>query len=420
MANTITSRLKNAWDAFRDKNDTYELSQNDYWSNVTTYKPDRVRMHYSNERSIVNSIFNRIAVDVSQLDIRHVMTDPEKNGRYIDTIDSYLNDCLSVEANIDQTARELVRDICISMFDEGNVAVVPTSATEDPRKTSSYDIGSLRVAEIIAWKPYSVKCRLYNEKTGHKEDKLFPKSMVSIIENPFYSIMNEPNSILKRLIRKMNLLDAIDEQSGSGKLDLIIQLPYVIKSEARRQQAETRRKDIERQLAGSKYGIAYTDGTERITQLNRPAENNLQAQIEYLTQLLYSQLGITQGIMEGSASEQEYENYYARTIEPIITAIVDEFRRKWLTRNARTRGQDIRYFRDPFKLIPASKIAEMADKLTRNEILSSNEFRGIIGYKPSDDPAADELRNANLNRTEDTQAPNQTDKQNESSDVDKS
>jgi hypothetical protein len=300
------------------------------------------------------------------------------------------------------------------MFDEGVVAVVPTNATEDPRYTDSYDIGELRVGRIVSWQPQHVKVRLYNENTGQREDKFFPKKMVAIIENPFYSIMNEPNSTLKRLIRKLNLLDAIDEQSGSGKLDLIIQLPYVIKSEARRQQAEVRRKDIEQQLAGSKYGIAYTDGTERITQLNRPAENNLQKQIEYLTELLYSQLGITKGIMEGTASEQELENYYARTIEPILSSIVDEFNRKWLTKTARTQGQAIRYFRDPFKLIPASKIAEMADKFTRNEILSSNEFRGIIGYKPSDDPAADELRNANLNRSGDNPAPGLEDKQSES------
>ena len=422
MAITIGSRLKNAWNAFRDREDTYELKQRvenpyEYSSN---YRPDRVRMRYSNERSIINSIFNRLAVDVSSLDIRHVDTDPEQNNRFVGVRHSHLNDCLSVEANIDQSAKAMTRDLCISMFDEGTIAVVPTACTDDPRKTESYDIGSMRVGKIVMWKPHDVKVRLYNEDTGREEERLFPKSMVSIIENPFYSIMNEPNSILKRLIRKMNLLDAIDEQSGSGKLDLIIQLPYVIKSEARRQQAEMRRKDIETQLSGSKYGIAYTDGTERITQLNRPAENNLQKQIEYLTQLLYSQLGITQGIMEGSASEQEYENYYARTIEPIISAIVDEYRRKWLTKTARTQGQDIRYFRDPFKLIPASQIAEMADKFTRNEILSSNEFRAIIGYKPSEDPAADELRNANLNRSEDTPTPNEKDKQEEFSEADKS
>lgn len=413
MANTFGARLKNAWSAFRDKNDKYEITNSSgYYGSITSYRPDRIRLNYSNERSIVNSIFNRLAVDVAQIDIRHVDTD--EDGRFKEERTSYLNDCLSVEANVDQTGRQLIQDICISMFDEGVVAVVPTDATEDPRYTDSYDIGELRVGRIVSWQPQHVKVRLYNENTGQREDKFFPKKMVAIIENPFYSIMNEPNSTLKRLIRKLNLLDAIDEQSGSGKLDLIIQLPYVIKSEARRQQAEVRRKDIEQQLAGSKYGIAYTDGTERITQLNRPAENNLQKQIEYLTELLYSQLGITKGIMEGTASEQELENYYARTIEPILASIVDEFNRKWLTKTARTQGQAIRYFRDPFKLIPASKIAEMADKFTRNEILSSNEFRGIIGYKPSDDPAADELRNANLNRSGDNPAPSLEDKQSES------
>lgn len=413
MANTFGARLKNAWSAFRDKNDNYEITNSSgYYGSITSYRPDRIRLNYSNERSIVNSIFNRLAVDVAQIDIRHVDTD--EDGRFKEERTSYLNDCLSVEANADQTGRQLIQDICISMFDEGVVAVVPTDATEDPRYTDSYDIGELRVGRIVSWQPQHVKVRLYNENTGQREDKFFPKKMVAIIENPFYSIMNEPNSTLKRLIRKLNLLDAIDEQSGSGKLDLIIQLPYVIKTDARRQQAEVRRKDIEQQLAGSKYGIAYTDGTERITQLNRPAENNLQKQIEYLTELLYSQLGITKGIMEGTASEQELENYYARTIEPILASIVDEFNRKWLTKTARTQGQAIRYFRDPFKLIPASKIAEMADKFTRNEILSSNEFRGIIGYKPSDDPAADELRNANLNRSGDNPAPSLEDKQSES------
>lgn len=406
MANTFGARLKNAWSAFRDKTDTYEIQNSSkYYGSVTSYRPDRIRMQYSNERSIINSIFNRLAVDVSQIDIRHVELD-DKN-RFVEYRDSYLDQCLSVEANTDQTGRQLVQDICISMFDEGVVAVVPTDATADPRFTDSYDIGELRCGKIVAWQPQHVKVRLYNEQTGQKEDVFFPKKMVAIIENPFYSIMNEPNSTLKRLIRKLNLLDAIDEQSGSGKLDLIIQLPYVIKSEARRQQAEMRRKDIENQLAGSKYGIAYTDGTERITQLNRPAENNLQKQIEYLTELLYSQLGITKGIMEGTATEQELENYYSRTIEPIVTAITEEFNRKWLSKTARTQGQKIAYFRDPFKLIPANQIAEMADKLIRNEVLSKNEFRGIIGFRPSDDPAADELSNPNLNKSEDNTAPNQ-------------
>lgn len=416
MANSIGARLKNAWSAFRDKNDNYEIRNSHGYGSITSYRPDRIRMTYSNERSIVNSIFNRLAVDVAQIDIRHVNLD--ENDRFKDIRkDSGFNECLSVEANVDQTGRALILDLCISLFDEGVVAVVPTRASADPRVTSSYNIGELRVGKIVSWQPRHVKVRLYNEDTGQREDVFFPKHMVAIIENPFYSIMNEPNSTLKRLIRKLNLLDAIDEQSGSGKLDLIIQLPYVIKSAARRQQAEERRKDIETQLAGSKYGIAYTDGTERITQLNRPAENNLQKQIEYLTELLYSQLGITKGIMEGTASEQELENYYTRTIEPILSAIIEEFRRKFLSKTARTQGQTIMFFRDPFKLIPASKIAEMADKFTRNEILSSNEFRSIIGYKPSTDPAADELRNANLNRSADTPTPTQMDEQSESAEV---
>lgn len=418
MANTIGARLKNAWSAFRDRNDDYEIRNSQGYGSITSYRPDRVRMTYSNERSIVNSIFNRLAVDVAQIDIRHVTLD--ENDRFKEIRKSSgLNECLSVEANVDQTGRALILDLCISLFDEGVIAVVPTRATADPRYTTSYDIGELRVGKIVSWQPRGVKVRLYNEDRGQKEDRYFPKHMVAIIENPFYSIMNEPNSTLKRLIRKLNLLDAIDEQSGSGKLDLIIQLPYVIKSEARRQQAEMRRKDIETQLAGSKYGIAYTDGTERITQLNRPAENNLQKQIEYLTELLYSQLGITKGIMESTASEQELENYYARTIEPILSAIIEEFRRKFLSKTARTQGQTIMFFRDPFKLIPASKIAEMADKFTRNEILSSNEFRSIIGYKPSTDPAADELRNANLNRSGDTPTPVREDEQSESAEVGK-
>lgn len=413
MAESFGARLKNAWSAFRDKTDTYEIQNSSkYYGSITSYRPDRVRMTYSNERSIINSIFNRLAVDVAQIDIRHIQQDDD--GRFEQFRDSYLDQCLTVEANVDQTGRQLIQDICISMFDEGVVAVVPTDATEDPRRTDSYDIGELRCGKIVAWQPQSVKVRLYNENTGQKEDIFFPKKMVSIIENPFYSIMNEPNSTLKRLIRKLNLLDAIDEQSGSGKLDLIIQLPYVIKSTARRQQAEERRKDIEQQLSGSKYGIAYTDGTERITQLNRPAENNLQKQIEYLTELLYSQLGITKGIMEGTASEQELENYYARTIEPIISAITEEFNRKWLTKTARTQGQKITYFRDPFQLIPANKIAEMADKLIRNEVLTKNEFRGIIGYKPSNDPTADELSNPNLNKAADNTAQPKTDKETES------
>jgi HK97 family phage portal protein len=334
---------------------------------------------------------------VSSIDIKHVRVD--ENDRYIETINDGLNDCLTVEANIDQTGRALIFDLVYSMCDEGVVALVPVETDKDAINNSSFDIYNMRVAKVVEWRPYHVKVNLYNERTGRREDILLPKSMVSIIENPFYSIMNEPNSTLRRLVRKLNILDAIDEQSGSGKLDLIIQLPYVLKSTTQKEQAEARRKDIEQQLAGSKYGIAYTDGTERITQLNRPAENNLQKQIEYLTEMLYSQLGITKGIMEGSASEQEMENYYSRTIEPIISAICDEMKRKFLTKTARTQGQSIKYFRSPFKLVPAAQLAEMADKFIRNAVLSKNEFRAELGFKPSDDPSADELSNPNINQS---------------------
>ena len=339
-------------------------------------------------------VYNRLALDTAAVGIKHIRMD--KNERFSEVVDSGLNECLTIGANIDQTSRAFIQDIVMSMFDEGCVAIVPVETTLNPKITGSYDINSLRTGKIVNWYPKHVTVRVYNEETGNKEDVTLPKSMVSIIENPFYAVMNAPNSTLQRLIRKLVLLDDIDEQSGAGKLDLIIQLPYTIKSEARREQAEKRRKDIEMQLAGSKYGIAYTDGTEHVTQLNRPLENNLMKQIEYLTNLLFSQLGLTQSIMDGTADEKTMLNYYDRTIEPIISAITDEMKRKFLTKTARTQGQSIKYFRDPFKLVPVSEIAEIADKFTRNEIASSNEIRQVIGWTPSKDPKADELRNSNI------------------------
>ena len=389
----IGSRLKHAWNAFMNRDPT----EVDYDSGPAYYyRPDRPRLTRGNERSIVTAVYNRIALDVSDIDIRHVRLD--ENGRYIEDIDSGLNNCLTVEANIDQTGKAFIQDVVMSMLDEGCVAIVPVDTTLNPKVTGSYDINSMRTGKIIQWYPQHVKVNLYNEKTGRKEEVTLPKSMVAIIENPLYAVMNEPNSTLQRLIRKLNLLDYVDEQTGAGKLDLIIQLPYVIKSNARRQQAEDRRADIERQLKDSKYGIAYTDGTERITQLNRPVENNLMKQIEYLTSMLYSQLGINQTVLDGTADEKTMLNYTNRSIGPIISAIVDEMKRKFLTKTARSQMQSIRYFKDPFKLVPVNEIAEISDKLTRNEIASSNEIRQIIGWKPSQDPAADELRNKNLNQ----------------------
>ena len=363
-----------------------------------TYRPDRVRFTRGNERSIVTSIYNRMALDVSAINIQHCKLD--ENDRFVSKVNSRLNECLNLEANCDQTGRAFIQDIVMSMLDEGCVAIVPIDTTFDPKITGSYDILSMRTGKILEWYPDRIRVRVYNDKTGIKEEIVVPKKNVAIIENPLFAIINEPNSTMQRLIRKLNLLDYIDEQSGSGKLDLIIQLPYVIKSEARRQQAEMRRKDIETQLSGSTYGIAYTDGTERITQLNRPVENNLMKQIEYLTSMLYSQLGITQSILDGTADEQTMLNYYNRTIEPIISAIVDEMKRKFLTKTARTQMQSIMFFRDPFKLVPVNNIAEIADKFTRNEIMSSNEIRQIIGRKPSDDPKADKLVNSNISQPE--------------------
>ena len=390
MEMSFGSRLKHAWNAFNG--DTLMNYQNLGMSYA--YRADRPRLSRGNERSIVTSVYNRIALDVAALKIRHVRLD--ENERFISVIQDGLNNCLTVEANIDQTARAFIQDVVISMFDEGSVAIVPVDTTTNPNITGSYDIQSMRVGQILDWYPMHVRVRVYNELSGKKEDIVLPKSTVAIIENPLYAVINEPNSTMQRLIRKLNLLDVIDEQSGSGKLDLIIQLPYVIKTEARRQQAENRRKDIEGQLAGSKYGIAYTDGTERITQLNRSVNNNLMTQIEYLTSMLYSQLGITQSILDGTADEKTMLNYNNRTIEPIISAIVDEMKRKFLTKTARSQLQSISFFRDMFKLVPANDIAEIADKFTRNEIMTSNEIRQIVGMKPSDDPRADELRNKNL------------------------
>lgn len=390
MEMSFGSRLKHAWNAFTGN---VQMNYRDLGMSYS-YRADRPRMSRGNERSIVTSVYNRIALDVAALNVQHVRLD--ENGRFLSVIDDGLNNCLTLEANVDQTARSFIQDVVISMFDEGSVAIVPVDTTTDPNVSGSYDIQSLRVGQILDWYPQYIRTRVYNEQTGRKEDIVVPKSAVAIIENPLYAVINEPNSTMQRLIRKLNLLDVIDEQSGSGKLDLIIQLPYVIKTEARRQQAENRRKDIENQLSGSKYGIAYADGTEHITQLNRSVNNNLMSQIEYLTSMLYSQLGITQSILDGTADEKTMLNYNNRTIEPIISAIVDEMKRKFLTKTARSQHQSISFFRDPFKLVPVNDIAEIADKFTRNEIMTSNEIRQVVGMKPSEDPRADELRNKNL------------------------
>ena len=392
----LTERLAHAWNAFLNREPPITTTHYDYGSSYS-YRPDRRRLTRGNERSIVNAIYNRIAMDVSAIAIKHVRLD--ENDRYLETIDSKLNYALNTEANLDQTGRALIQDIVISMFDEGVVAVVPVDTTLNPLLSGGYDIETLRTGKIIEWFPEHVRINLYNQKTGRRQDITLPKSVVSIIENPLYSVMNEPNSTLQRLIRKLNLLDAIDEQSGAGKLDLIIQLPYTIKTESRRKQAEDRRKDIEMQLAGTKYGIAYTDATERVTQLNRSLDNNLMKQIEYLTSMLYSQLGLTEAIINNTADEQAMINYYNTTIEPILSAITNEMYRKFLTKTARKQRQSIKFFRDPFRLVPVNQIADMADKFTRNEILSTNEFRQIIGFKPSEDPRADELRNKNLNQS---------------------
>ena len=408
-------RIQRGWNAFRNRDPTQDFRDTGM---TYYYRPDRPRFTRRNERTIMTSVLNRIALDASAIDIMHVRLD--ENGRFLEIMDSGLNNCLTLSANADQTGRALKQDIIMSMLDEGCVAVVPTDTTTDPNKTESYRIDTMRVGKIVQWRPQHVQIRVYNENTGKKEEIWLSKSVVAIIENPLYAVMNEPNSTMQRLIRKLALLDVTDEQTASGKLDLIIQLPYVVKTEARRQQAETRRKDIEMQLAGSKYGIAYTDGTEKITQLNRSVENNLMKQVEYLTNQLYSQLGITQAILDGTADDKTMLNYYNRTIEPIVAAIVDEMKRKFLTKTARTQRQSIQFFRDPFRLVPVNDIAEIADKFTRNEIMTSNEIRQIVGMKPSNDPKADELRNSNISQSkEDIQrvnpvSSNETSKEGES------
>ena len=390
MEMSLGARLKHAWNVFTAKETVggrWDIGPSNY------YRPDRPIFSRGNERSIITSVYNRIALDVAAITIQHVRLDDE--GRFTSVMDSSLNDCLSLEANLDQTGRAFIQDVVQSMLDEGCVAIVPVDTDLDP-KSGSYKIETMRTGKILEWYPQHVKVRVYNERTGRKEDVLVPKRTVAIVENPFYAVMNEPNSTMQRLIRKLNILDAIDEQSGSGKLNLIIQLPYVIKTEARRQQAEKRRKDIEEQLSGSKYGVAYTDGTEHVVQLNRPVDNNLMSQIEFLTSMLYSQLGLTQSIMDGTADDKTMLNYLTRTVEPILSTIVDEMKRKFLTKTARSQKQSILFFRDPFKLVPVSEIAEIADKMTRNEIMTSNEIRQKIGMTPSKDPNADKLRNSNL------------------------
>ena len=398
MELSFGARVKSAWNAFRNQNPYPNYGDNGSYGG-SYYRPDRVRISTRNERSIITSIFNKMALDVANIDIRHCKLD--NNDRFLDYVDSKLDNCIRLEANIDQTGKAFIQDAVMSMFDEGHVAIVPVDTIGDPLNTKSYEICTMRTGRVTAWYPSSVRVELYNERKGIREEITLPKYMVAIVENPLYAVMNEPNSTLQRLIRKLNLLDTIDEQSGSGKLDLIIQLPYIVKSPARKAQAEERRKDIENQLKGSKYGIAYTDGTEKITQLNRPVENNLLKQVEYLTSMLYSQLGITKGVLDGTAEEGVMSNYYSRTIEPIISAIVDEMIRKFLTKTARSQKQTIMYFRDPFKLVPTEKMADIADKFTRNEILTSNEIRAVVGRRPSDDPRADMLINSNLNHGSD-------------------
>lgn len=387
------ARLKHAWNAFMNRDPTQEFRD---IGMGYSYRPDRPRLSRGNERSIITALYNRIALDAAAVNLSHVRLD--ENGRFLEAISSGLNNCLTLEANTDQTGRAFMQDVFMSMMDEGSVAIVPVDTNFNPTVTGSYDIETMRTGQILEWFPKHIKVRLYNEATGQKQDIVIPKSIAAIVENPLYAVMNEPNSTVQRLIRKLNLLDMIDEKNSSGKLDLIIGLPYQVKTELRRQQAEDRRALIEQQLVGSKYGIAYVDSTEHITQLNRPVENNLMSQIEYLTNLAFSQLGMTQGILDGTADEKTMLNYYNRSIEPMLSAVTDEMKRKFLTKTARSQRQSIVFFRDPFKLVPVSDIAEIADKFTRNEIMSSNEIRQVIGMKPSDDPKADELRNKNINQ----------------------
>lgn len=398
----LKHRLSHAWNTFKNKDPTDYMGIGPGFSG---YRPDRYRSTRGHERSIVTSINNRIAMDVASMNIRHVQLD--KNGRFLKEMDTGLNNCLKLEANIDQNGRNFIQDVVLSMLDEGVVAIVPVDTEIDPEKSAGIDVLTMRTGRILDWYPKHVRVELYNEDSGRREEVTLPKSSVAIIENPLYAVINEPNSTMQRLIRKLSLLDIVDEKTSSGKLDLIIQLPYVVKTPQRRQQAEIRRKDIETQLAEGKYGIAYTDGTEKITQLNRPVENNLMKQIEYLTNMVYSQIGMTQSILDGTADEKTMLNYYNRTVEPILAAIVDELKRKFLSKNARSRMQTVTFFRDPFKLVPVNEIAEIADKFTRNEIMTANEIRQVIGMKPSDDPRADELRNKNLSAPADNKQASQ-------------
>ena len=395
-------RIKKGWSAFMNRDPTEEYRYRDLGMSYY-YRPDRIRFSRGNDKTIVTSVYNRIATDAASISLVHAQKDI--NGMFKGTRDSHLNECLTLSANKDQTGRAFLQDVVMSMLDEGCVAIVPIATTESPKRTSSYDIGALRTGRITQWYPDHVRIELYNDILGKKEELIFPKSFVAIVENPFYSVINEPNSTLKRLVYKLNVLDAVDEQTGSNKFNMIIQLPYLIKTQGRQKQAEERLKSIEKQLTTSKYGIAYTDGTEKVMQLNRPLENNLLDQIQYLTELLFSQLGITQDILNGTASEQVMINYYNRTIDPILSAIADEMNLKFLTKTARTQGQAIMYFRDPFRLAPVSQIAEIADKFTRNAILSSNELRAIVGYKPVDDAQANALSNKNLNAAADAPPP---------------
>lgn len=394
---TFRDRLKHAWDAFRSRDPT-NLDVYNYGS-ANYYNPNQTFLRLGSERTIIASIYNRIARDVATVQIRHVRVN--ENGRFTEEINDSLNQCLTTSPNIDQTPRSFIQDVVLSMFDEGYVAIFPSKANLDPIKTGSYEIQELRKGKITQWYPEAVQIEAYNPESGRFQEIILPKSLVAIVENPFFTIMNSPNSTLQRLTRKLYLLDSVDEQSSSGKMDLIIQLPYIVKGDLQKQRAEERRKNIEMQLTGSKYGIAYIDGTERITQLNRSVENNLLGQIEYLQNMLYAQLGMSPNIFNGTASAEELTNYTNTTIEPITSAIVDEMKRKFLTKTARSQGQSIMFFRDPFKMVPTAQIAEMADKFIRNEILSANEFRGIVGYKPSDDQRADELRNPNISASKD-------------------
>lgn len=403
MEMSITDRMKHAFNAFMNRDPTAYYNRN--LGSSYSIRPDRPRLSRGNERSIITAIFNRIAMDVAAIDIMHCRLD--ENNRFIEKIDSGLNNCLNLEANVDQSGRAFIQDAVMSMLDEGVVALVPVDTDLNPAITDSYDILTMRTGKILEWYPAHVKVRLYNDRTGEKEDLMLAKRDVAIIENPLFAIVNEPNSTMQRLMRKLSLLDVTDEQTASGKLDLIIQLPYVVKSEARREQANQRRKDIEQQLAEGKYGIAYTDGTEKITQLNRSVENNLMKQVEYLTNMVYSQIGITQSVLDGTADEKTMLNYNNRTVEPIVSAIVDELKRKFLTKTARTQLQSISFFRDPFKLVPVNDIAEIADKFTRNEIMTSNEIRQIVGMKPSNDPKADQLINSNISQAKEDTLPSE-------------